>query len=315
MKKTHIVLLIAIIQTFTVGAKASALSPLPPTNITASQGTKNGYVTVSWSASPDAASINSYRLFADGMASYCNGVSVTRSSISCGTSDTAMHSYIVKAVSSAGAWGVASNPVNGFSGGLVVVAPPTNLAATQGTQSGQVTITWTRSIHDEFISSYWIFVDGKPGSCGGIGSGHPSAYCYAADNALHSYTVRSKVITGGTWSANSVVVTGFAYSPGSPAPTALAASQGTVNSGVALTWNPLVNTIGLQSYQLLRDDGNWQDVGLVTRFTDRLNGTDNHSYKIRGKYAGGPSLTSAAVTGFSAGGKEVTTYIYRVKIN
>ena len=122
---------------------------------------------------------------------------------------------------------------------------PTGVAATDGTSTGQVTLSWAASAG---ATSYRVF-RGVGSASTEIGTSVATSFAdtTAVPGTVYTYAVRAVNASGD--SAASTTDTG--YRRVLP-PTAVAATDGTVNGGVNLSWSAAT---GVSSYRVLRSDG------------------------------------------------------------
>lgn len=187
------------------------ISPMAaPTNVTASQGTYNGAIKLTWSASPDLGYGN-YAIF-DSDGNQCGNGSVGSDGPwlfgFCDVSDASVHSYRVAAYSfSSNQYGNLSMPATGFAYiDPSEAAQITNFSASQGTVSGGVQLTWSVT-QGQRIDEYYVERDGTEW-LGSISSEATSFTDYVTDESNHSYTI--SFITPLGRSEPSSPITGFA---------------------------------------------------------------------------------------------------------
>lgn len=292
-----------------------------PTNVIASQGTHKGYVQLSWDASSDLTGQGAYAAYANG--SRCGETDIGSpppSSVTCATTDDVVRSYTVQTYSSAAnKFSPDSIAVTGF-GDTTPVLPPTNVSASQGTYDSSVALTWSAS--PDMLGKrgrYAIYADGSATPCAITALASPAALvaaCYVGDEATHTYAIRGALENSSAFGDPSLPVTGFAYVPGE-APDNISASEGTIKGGVQLYWSEPTWISGdeFSGYQINMDYLGWHDAGMSNSFLYPVEGTDYHYFFVRATYTNKhPGEMSFGVIGFSAGGKKITPYVYRVKI-
>ena len=197
-------------------------------------------VQITWSAVTGA---TSYDIFRDG------GATKIGNSTSALYDDTAAttgvnFTYTVRAVCLLGVSDLSAGAV-----GWRAPPAPTNVVASNGTSSTQVTVTWDSVLVDNVpvATSYDIFRDGGTTK---LGSSVGTATTYADTTALaattHTYTV--KAVTAAGSSVASLADTGYIVLA-----TALnfAATDGTSFVNVALSWSSVPSATG---YKIIRSD-------------------------------------------------------------
>ncbi len=226
-----------------VGAlgKISSVS-IPPATVTASYGTSLTAVTVTWSAVEDAIGYKILRSL--------NGVVTTLATVTgvLTYSDTTatpgvQYFYAVQSVSNPGT-SAASTAVLGM---VAANATPLSLTATDGTSSSSVTVTWTAV--DGGSTGYTILRgegSKKPKAIATVGAAIRTYIDTAVPKAskLYKYTVRlASATTGG------LVNTGWKAPAG---PSGLTATEGTLSTGVQLTWVLAPKSSKVSAYQVWR---------------------------------------------------------------
>ena len=215
---------------------------IPPATVTASFGTSLTAVTVTWSAVDDAIGYKVLRSL--------NGVVTTLATVTgvLTYSDTTatpgvQYFYAVQSVCTPGT-SAASTAVLGM---IAANATPLSLTATDGTSTSSVTLTWTAV--DGGSTGYSILRgegSKKPKVIATVG---PAIRTYI-DTAvpkptkLYNYTVRlASATTGG------LVNSGWKAPAG---PTGLTATDGTLSTGVQLTWVLAPKSSKVSAYQVWR---------------------------------------------------------------
>jgi hypothetical protein len=215
---------------------------IPPTTVTASYGTSLTAVTVTWSAVEDAIGYKILRSL--------NGVSTTLATVAgvlAYTDTTAIpgqqYSYSVQSVCTPGV----SAPSMTTLGKVAANATPLSLTATDGTSTGGVTVTWTAV--DGGSTGYTILRgegSKKPKVIATVGAGIRTYIDTAVPKAtkLYNYTVRlASATTGGLVNAGWKAPTG---------PSGLTATEGTLSTGVQLTWVLAPKSSKVSAYQVWR---------------------------------------------------------------
>ena len=267
-------------QTF-VGAVAA------PANVQASDGTSPAAVTVTWSASPGA---TGYRIFRDGRAAGAVGAVTTFSDG--GATPGTLHAYTVRATLHAGT----SDPSEADSGWRALSAPAT-LAASDGTATDKVVVSWAASSGAAGYEVYRAIGSGTVDLLDTVGAFTQYADTSALPGISYTYRVRAIGPLGG--SAVSAPNTGYRnLLP----PTGVAASDGTTAAGVTVTWTAPEGATG---YAILRN-GSASPIATVGAVTTYLDATavagTVYTYTVRatGAAAGSQSAASAGDAGMRA---------------
>jgi fibronectin type 3 domain-containing protein len=214
-----------------------------PTSVLATGGTSTGGVTVTWAASTGAAS---YKIFRGvGSASAQIG-SVTAPALTFTDTTAVPGTIYTYAVKAAGATGVADSAASATASGYRAFSAPTSVAATDGTSTVNVTVTWAASTG---AKGYKVFR--AVGSAAATQIGTTTTALTFSDTTgvpgtLYNYSVKATGAAGVAESAASVANSGYRALS---APTSLAASDGTSSANVTVTW---VASTGASSYKIFR---------------------------------------------------------------
>lgn len=168
---------------------------VPPSGLSATQGTLPGRVQLTWNLDPSA---TSYAIYRDGAA-----VGYTSENFHGDTiADTLSHAYAVASVAS-GVESAPSSSITGFAG-VTLPLRPSGLAASQGTFPDKVQLTWNL---EASATSYAVYRDGAL-----LGFVSTNSYDDAlTDASNHLYQVASVAL--GVEGAKARQVTGFAGMP------------------------------------------------------------------------------------------------------
>lgn len=218
-----------------------------PTGVNASQGTFANKVMVKWNAVVGATGYSVYR----------DGVNITAPTGTVKTTydDTTavpsvVYTYTVTA-NTAGGPSALSEGATGYS----TIAAPANVAASDGTSSVQVTVTW-----DAAAGATGYTILRAIGSATPTEIGTTAALTFddttAVPATVYTYTVKST--SADNVSAASVPTTGFRALA---APTPVAASQGTSTTKVTVTWGASPSAKG---YQVFRATGGGEATRIAT---------------------------------------------------
>ncbi|MFM7260680.1 MAG: hypothetical protein ACKO3W_08760, partial [bacterium] len=222
-----------------IGWRATAA----PTNVAASDGTFTDKVRVTWTG---PAGSSGYKVFRKlGSAAPLLIATITDPATTVFDDTTAsvavVYAYTVQSLSTLGAGGtsVADNGARG-------PAAPTNVAATDGTDTAKVRVTWTTV---GGAAGYKVFRRAEGAATATlvatINSGATALFDDTTATPITSYFYSVKSRVGTVDSAASSEDQGWRNITG---PT-LAASQGTSSAGVVLAWNP---STGATGYELFR---------------------------------------------------------------
>jgi fibronectin type 3 domain-containing protein len=169
------------------------VKPAVPTGVSATDGTYNDKVQVTWSATSGATYYEVYR----NSSNSSSGASLLGSPTASPYNDTAAvasttYYYFVKACNSAGCSSFSSSD-SGYRAAVVVKPDaPTGVAATDGTDPGKVRVSWTASTGATY---YEVYRNGSDSSSGSALLGSPGASPYddttAVEGALYYYFVKA----------------------------------------------------------------------------------------------------------------------------
>ncbi len=259
---------------------------LAPTDVAASDGTSTAGVTVGWSASQGADSYQVYRTL-DGAPALI-ATTLTASFFDTTAAPGVQYAYSVKAVGAAG--------VSDFSAsdtGYRHVAAPTAVAASAGSSTGEVTLTWSASAG---ATSYQIFRDGGPSPVGTV-----SATTYhdtgAPIGVIASYTVRAVYAIASISQFSDLSAPAASGWRAPAAPAGLAASDGTSTSKITVSWNAVPGATG---YEVTRNGVVIRSpaVQTTTSFDDVVAVGSSFTYSVRAAAPAGFGPMSGADTGF-----------------
>ena len=248
-----------------------------PTNVACSSGLPDG-VTISWTASVGAVSYHIRR----------NGSVIATTDASPYNDLTAVIGvnalYSLKAVGVVGV-SAASPSVVGWRAPIA----PTNVAASDGTSTAGVIVSWSAVAG---ATSYKVYRDGAATAIATVIAPTFTDTMTVAGTP-YSYVVRASAAAG--LSAPSSADVGYRNIQ---APSGIIASDGTSTAHVALTWLASTGAVG---YQVLRSGSAdpIATVGAVTSFNDTtaVAGT-SYGYSVRAVSPAGPSAASASDAGY-----------------
>lgn len=271
----------------------------PPTGVVASDGEFSNKIRVSWDAFPGSLGYKVYRKLASASGAAQLVATITSGSAT-GWDDTTApagknYSYQVKARHALGFTGLSEAGI-----GWRNVAAPTGVAATDGTSSTQVTVTWNAV---GSATGYLVFRQlgaDEPVIIGERTASQPRSFADTGgvDGVEYRYSVAATCGLG--QGARSTSNTGWRNLA---KPTGVAASDGDSTVRVTITWEPVENATG---YKVFRQFGTSQNM-LVATVTggDSTLATDeavppltNAKYTVRALCTLGQSAASASNTGW-----------------
>jgi hypothetical protein len=267
---------------------------LPPTGVSATDGTSPSGVTVTWNAATGATGYKVFRAQGSGVASEVGSTapSVRTFTDTTGTGATA-YTYTVKATTAAG-----DSAASAGDAGWRNLSAPTGVAATDGTSTSSVTVTWSAA---SGATGYKVFRAIGAGAAVQIGATTASVRTFtdATANAGVTYTYSVKATSSLGDSAASATNTGWRnVTPPTPA-----ATDGTSASQVTVSWAASSNHSG---YKVFRGVG----AAAPTQLGSNLPATASsfidttctpgvsYNYYVKAMTAAGDSALSAANAGW-----------------
>ena len=236
------------------------LAPSKPANLTATAGSPTS-VALSWDASTDNVGVTGYTVYRGGsMLTTVTGTSYTDSSAQPSTT----YSYAVDAFDAAGN----HSPVSTAASATTPAIPDTTAPSVPGnvtaTASGpsSVIVAWSASTDNVGVSGYAIYRDGASIA---VVNGSPTAYVDTTTTSGTTYTYALDAFdAAGNRSARSTGVPVTTPASGDTTPpsvpqnlSAVAAVQG----GVALSWSPSTDNVGVSGYTVYRNGFTIASVG------------------------------------------------------
>jgi len=246
-------------------------------DLTATQGLFANKVRLSWSAYLDA---TAYHIFRNGIQiGTTTGNSATQFD-DVGATANSPNAYSVKVVIGSFVSGLSSE-VSGF-----LLPPPSGVFATYGTSSTRVTVTW-QSVAN--ATGYQLFRSGTAAAIASVGA--VLTYTDTPPVAGVEYIYTIKAVGQGGVSVASSGSTG--YSSNGAAPQNVGATDGSLSSGVSVSWSAVTNATGYQVFRAYESGVPVRigTVGAVLLFNDV-----SAEYGVVYKY----SVRAVTAAGFSA---------------
>ncbi len=276
-----------------------------PLNLSATDGTYTNKVDVTWNP-PASGQITGYELYRNTVSTACT--TAVFATVSAGTtlysdvtaSPGVQYYYSIKTNSPAGLSDCAA-----LDPGYAKISPPENVAATDGTFTDKVAVTWSPPTLGGQIDGYKIYRDT---TCTSLLGTVPSSQVSYNDTTvipgvIYNYSLKTVSPLGD--SACSGTNDGFARVP---APGNLSATDGTFPTKVVVTWNAAILGSPITTYRLYRDTTptpclvllNNSIPGSATSYDDTaVDPTVNYYYSIEAVAASGASSCSNVDLGFS----------------
>ena len=261
-----------------------------PAGVSASDGLFTNKISVSWNATAHAIGYEVFR-GPSKIADIASGGTVTYNDIDGSLTPGTSFTYTVKALFTAGVSAPSSSDT-GFVGFAIVA--PTGVSASDGLFTNKISVSWNAAAN---ANGYQLFRGAT--KIADIASGATVAYDDVngslTPGTSFTYTVKA-VFTAGVSapSASDTGFVGFAI----VAPTGLAASDGTITTGVNVTW---IDQVGATGYELFRSGTTAPIavVGVISSYTDTppLSGKI-YSYSVKAIFTAGTSASSASNTGW-----------------
>ena len=212
-----------------------------PLSVAATDGTLTTGVTVTWAASTGATGYQVWRAIGTGVAAQITtvGAVLTYSDTTAiaGTSYT----YTVKAT---GAVGVSAASTGNT--GYRSLTPPLSVAASDGTSTANVTVTWAASSGATGYQVWRAIGTGVAAQIATVGAVLTYSDTTAVAGTLYTYSVKAVAAAG--VSAASATDTGYRNLT---APLSVAATDGTLTTGVTVTWAASTSATGYQVWRAI----------------------------------------------------------------
>ena len=252
-----------------------------PTGVTATDGTDNNKVVISWSSVSGASGYDVYRAGIKINTSTITSTSYDDTSATPGTT----YAYTVKATDATG-----SSSFSSSNNGWRNTQPILVMTATDGTYTDKVIITWTNPTTITGITSYSLFRGTTEISS------VTSPYNDTGATPGISYTYEVKSVSASGTSLLNTTDTGYTRIS---SPTGLTASDGSYTNKIALAWTvPTTGTV--TGFDLYRDGVKITALGSGIAAYDDTTAVEgiSYTYTIKSNSATGDSLASTSDTGW-----------------
>ena len=259
-----------------------------PLSVAATDGTLTTGVTVTWAASTGATGYQVWRAIGTGAAAQIETVGAVLTYSDNSAIAGTLYTYTVKAT---GAVGVSAASL-GNTGYRSLIAPM-SVAATDGTLTTGVTVTWAASSGATGYQVWRAIGAGVAAQIATVGAVVTYSDTTAVAGTLYTYSVKAVAAAG--VSAASATDTGYRNLT---APLSVAATDGTLTTGVTVTW---AASTGATGYKIYRDgsESALATVGAVLTYSDvsAVPGI-SYAYTVKATGAVGISVASLSNTGY-----------------
>ena len=268
----------ALGQSVDSAADTGYLGLAAPTGLSASDGTYTDRIHLTWTQSSGA---TGYEVHRDGGLLQTLGGVATWDDTAPG--DHAQHTYAVKALNS-----LDTSEASASDTGYLGLEAPTNLSASDGTQTDRIALTWTKS---SGATGYEIYRDNQSNLIQSVGDIAAWDDTGVGGHAQHTYWLKAtNSLDTSSFSASD---TGFRRLN---VPTGVSAGDGTYTDRINVSWTGVTDATGYKVYRdsslaaTLGDVSTWDDTG-VSDFTQ-------HSYQVSATNSLGEGSQSTADTGY-----------------
>ena len=273
------------------------LSLAAPVDVNATDGASSSNVVVTWSASAGALGYQVFRAVGANTPDQIGTVESGEFTFIDTTAEPAtLYGYSVRTIGTLGV-----SPPSLINSGYRALFAPTEVGATDGTLTNGVLVTWAPS---DFAIGYKVYRANSSGTLVLSATVVSPAWLdqSTATGTLYTYAVKAIGAVG--MSSMSITDTGW---KNILAPAGVAASDGTLSTGVAISWFP---SNGATGYRVFRDSSSSPiaTVGTVLTFTDTTAVADVvYTYTVQALIGLGMSALSASDTGYRSGPPTITT--------
>ena len=271
-------------------------APSTPANLIASNLTQSS-VTLSWTASTDNIGVTGYDVFRNGTKINSSLVTSTTYDVS-GLTAASNYQFYVQARDAAGNTSANSNIVSVTTPDTQAPTAPSNLAATNITQTS-LTLNWTASTDNVGPIGYDIFQDNVKINVSPVTSTSFNVNGLSTSSSYAFYVMASDAAGNATNSAVLNITTLGPPDTESPTSPANLAATATGQSSVTLTWEPSTDNISVTGYDVYQN-GIKVNTSVVTNTTFNVTGlaalTDYEFYVVARDAAGNLSAPGNTVT-------------------
>ncbi len=261
-----------------------------PLSVAATDGTSTANVTVTWAASTGATGYQVWRAIGAAAATKIGTVAAVLTYADTTAVPGTLYTYIVK---STGAVGVSAASASDT--GYRMLSAPLTISATDGTLTTGVTVTWTASTGATGYQIWRALGAGVATQIGTVGLVLTYSDTTGIPGTLYTYTVKATSTAVTVASASN---TGYRNLT---APLSVAATDGTLTTGVTMTWAASTGATGYQVWRALGAGVAAQigTVGAVLTYSDTtgIAGT-SYTYTVKATGAVGVSAASLGNTGY-----------------
>mgnify|MGYP005850720211 FL=1 len=276
------------------GSKVIAVAPIPPTGVSATDDTSTSQVTVSWTASSGAVSYYVYRDTAYN-GSYATSVGDTASTSINDTTATpgTVYYYKVKAYANS-----VYSDFSGYDSGVRRMSVPGSFTASDNTDTAQVALSWTAVTNAQ---RYYIYrATSSTGTYSYISYVTGTSYndTGATPGVQYYYKVRS--YANGYYSDYSGYNAGMRRMA---TPLGVSATDGTVTTGVTVSWSGVTGASSYYVYRATTSTGTYLYIASTSSLSYTDTGVSSTSttyyYKVAALGAAGyPGDQSAYNSGY-----------------
>jgi fibronectin type 3 domain-containing protein len=214
-----------------------------PLSVAATDGTSSANVTVTWAASTGATGYKILRAIGSAVASQIGTTTTALTFADTNAVPGTIYNYSVKA---SGATGVSDSVASTVDAGYRGLTAPASVAATDGTSSANVTVTWAASTGATGYKILRAIGSAVASQIGTTTTALTFADTTAVPGTIYNYSVKASGATGVSDSVASVVNAGYR---GFTAPASVVATDGTSSVNATVTW---VASTGATSYKVFR---------------------------------------------------------------
>ncbi len=269
-----------------------------PANVRASDGSSSSQIVITWTAPEGAGRYGVFRSLGSGAATQVATVATTRF-VDTGVTPGVIYRYQVRAMEATGTFQTAASTADS---GWRALPAPTGVAASDGTSSSRVTVTWNAVAGARGYRVFRAAGSATPTQVGVAGSS-PLSFDDTSAVAGTSYTYTVKA-TGPSGIADSVASAANTGWRALPAPRGVVASDGTSSEHVRVTWRAQA---GANVVKIYRAEGSatpgLAGIAMATAgFFDDVNAVPGRVYRYSARFFGesgtGDGASSASDTGY-----------------